>query len=477
MKPERSPKPLGIHPVSLMVAIGLLVVGLQVAGFHDLRHDDAYITYRYGQNIAQGDGFVFNAGERIMGSTSPGHVLLSAALYGVTGKEWLPTAMSILGCVAWTAQAAALFFLLRGVLGLSLASLVSLCIALGAAQSSNWVALETNLAVALTLWALVLALGSRWIAAGVVCALAGLVRPDAYLVTALLGAFCLFKVRTATWRFALAFFVTTLPWLVFATAYFGTPLPKSFGAKIGTANLLEYAVHVLRTPAETAVPSDSLWPWSLIAWLVAGAGAFFLIRADPRLWLLPAYALLHLVAYLFLLPPHEHEWHLYPAVLVFVVLGLSALAAVGRLAVGRAPTVRFGVAVIALSALLVAYAVRTDRLARGHGQFYWFGARDAAYRSLSDHLLRHADPQDVVATYEIGTIGYYTEMRIHDWFGLVTSNPDELPPQGTWMVSFWPGLVHAGDTPPSRTFSRSGFTAYLFDLRRPNGSRAAPEEE
>ena len=33
--------------------------------------DDAYITYRYARNLADGAGFVYNPGERVLGTTPP----------------------------------------------------------------------------------------------------------------------------------------------------------------------------------------------------------------------------------------------------------------------------------------------------------------------------------------------------------------------------------------------------------------------
>ena len=43
--------------------------------------DDFFITYRYAQNLVQGEGFVFNPGERVFGTTAPGFGLLLAALH------------------------------------------------------------------------------------------------------------------------------------------------------------------------------------------------------------------------------------------------------------------------------------------------------------------------------------------------------------------------------------------------------------
>jgi hypothetical protein len=47
--------------------------------------DDAYITYRYARNIASGVGFVYNAGERVLGTTTPAYTLLMALLSKLAG--------------------------------------------------------------------------------------------------------------------------------------------------------------------------------------------------------------------------------------------------------------------------------------------------------------------------------------------------------------------------------------------------------
>ena len=42
--------------------------------------EDAFITFRYARNIAQGLGFVYNPGERVLGTTTPLQTLLLAGL-------------------------------------------------------------------------------------------------------------------------------------------------------------------------------------------------------------------------------------------------------------------------------------------------------------------------------------------------------------------------------------------------------------
>lgn len=71
--------------------------------------DDAPITYRYADNIVQGNGFVYNPGERVLGTSTPLYTLILASL-GFLGVP-SPTAsnvLNLLGSVTLVAATMAL---------------------------------------------------------------------------------------------------------------------------------------------------------------------------------------------------------------------------------------------------------------------------------------------------------------------------------------------------------------------------------
>jgi hypothetical protein len=80
----------------LIVYIGARAVHLTATGAHAV-HDDAYITYVYAQNLARGNGPVFNVGERVWGFTSPAHVLVlaGAQVYWVSTSLRRPCGLAI----------------------------------------------------------------------------------------------------------------------------------------------------------------------------------------------------------------------------------------------------------------------------------------------------------------------------------------------------------------------------------------------
>ncbi len=460
--------------VGALVLVGLVVLWLQILGFDDMRFDDAFISYRYGQNLGSGLGFVFNPGERIMGSTSPGQSLLAAAVFRLVGEAPLPTVMAALGCVAWTAQAVALFVLLAPAVGVWGSLFVAMCVAAGAAGSYQWVTLETNATMALVLVALALGLRSRWVAAAFVAALAGLMRPDAYLLTAVLGVLCFRESPAVCRRALLAWSAVTIPWFAFATWYFGTPVPRSAVTKFHRVATSVYAHHLVTYPPESVFGrSTALW---VIGWVGAVVGVVVLTRREPRLATLAAYGLLHGAGYLYLRPFTAYAWHVYPEVVLFAVFSLGGMVVAGRL---LARVLSPAGTVVVFAASIALFGARGYRAATDHRLSYWGQQRDAVYRRVAEHLREFSDPDDVVVAAEVGTIAYYSHRRMHDLGGLVTRDPDApLPPPGAQLDSVIDTLPRARwfvlppywmkwRLPPSArvgVVESSDFRVYLVDL-------------
>src|SRR5437870_4317129 len=69
--------------------------------------DDAFITFRYARNLADGLGLVYNPGELVLGTTTPAWALVLAAGYRL-GLSDIPLLASVLAAVCDAAAAAML---------------------------------------------------------------------------------------------------------------------------------------------------------------------------------------------------------------------------------------------------------------------------------------------------------------------------------------------------------------------------------
>jgi hypothetical protein len=432
--------------------------------------DDAFITYRYGQNLAQGLGLVFNPGQYVQGSTSPGHMLLSSAVYALFGLHATPVAMAVIGCCAWNAQALALYRLLTPALGGAGAAVVALAIDLGVNGAAAWVPLETHLVAMLVLFAFVMLREQRFIGAAVCSGLAVFVRPDAAVAAALVLSAVLWELRARALVPLAWFAALALPWPLFATFYYGSPLPQTALTKFQRVGLFEYVFHELGHPSRRLLWAGAGIAWILIALAVALAGAVRLFKRDRRLLPYLTYGALHACAYAELRPFKLHTWHLYPWTSLFCVCVMSALLPLG-LFVGSAALPRKAVhllQVCLLTGLLLNAAVRFKAECVGLPKGYWSGQRDGAYQRVAEYLRQHANESDWFASIEVGTIAYYSGLSAYDLGGLVTRLDD---PIGAHPVRFV--VVNNSSmlrqTPSAQVFSaREGeFFANVYEPKKP----------
>ena len=106
--------------------------------------DDAYITFRYSRNLAEGHGAVFNPGERVEGYTSFLWMAIMAAAHLVGAN--IVVASKIVGggvTLAWFAALAAAHRWIRGLDPLVTGSALALCGTVGLASRWSMSGMET----------------------------------------------------------------------------------------------------------------------------------------------------------------------------------------------------------------------------------------------------------------------------------------------------------------------------------------------
>ena len=425
------------------VCLAAVGVRLWVALASGFQVDDAWITYRYAENLAAGEGFVYNPGERVYGTTTPLLTLLlaGAELAGVP----LPAASLALSLAATVATLLCLAALAAPRLGLAWAVLVA---GLAAVAPSHvvWSAsgMETALSIAFLAAAFLAYDRRRWTLLGLAAAGAFLTRFDAVVLLVALPVAEGFLALAGgargagggpAWRGLLraagSFLLATGPWLVFATLYFGSPVPNAVWAKTGLHRLGEAGLSVDRVPGLLRAALDpGLAPFALELLLAAAGAAAVLARRD-RLALVPAW-LGGYAAFLTLGQVHVHPWYVapfHPPLLLLWGAGLAGLTrwAGRRLARGEAPApARLGRPArlaAALGAVAVAGAVAVPAAlaeARGRQAVY-----DGAHAALGRWLAERAGPRDTIYAWDIGYVGHLTGRRILDFQGIVS--PEAIP--------------------------------------------------
>ncbi len=383
-------------------------------------YDDAFITYRYAQNLARGAGLVFNPGaawEPVLGTTTPGYGVVLAGLVAL-GLEVRQASLGL----NLLADATSLWLLARlfdrravptVIAGLGLAALPQLArISMGGMESP--LLLCATLAAALAARARgpgKSAAGARPVVAGLLAAACVSLRPESVLLVLVLGLAHLRPparlVRYAAPVLAFGAAYTALLWWVY-----GSPVPQSVVAKSGLPDPVDWTVRariILTESFAPLLPMVAALP--LVAW---GAVRLLARRVGP--WPLVAFALAMVAAYL-LKRPKTWGWYFYLPLaswVVCVAAGTEALlerlglAARAQRALAR-PLVVGGLAALVVAAGAVAIGRRPDAVTPNvyEAMAAWAEEDRPAERGAS------------VYASDIGAIAFFSGARVLDAEGLV----------------------------------------------------------
>ena len=427
--------------MTLIVAVGLAIlclgIGLAMASF---RLDDSFIIYRYARNIAAGVGFVYNAGERVLSTTTPLYTLLLAGLWFVMPD--LPALGNALSAAAIGGAGLALY-----ALGRDEGRIPALVMAgVYATFPLMWLTLgmETALLIFLGVSAVWAQARGRGMLAALLLGLAALTRPDALALAPLLALDALLA-RRVPWREGLVFLGVLAPWAIWSSLYFGSPLPATLTAKgAQTAMGVTGFAPGVTFPGGLALIAAALFEQSPL-WVGAAALAVLgLARVRRRRWamLLVGWALLHVLGYT-ILGVAPYRWYyapLAPGVAALIGLGASALFA-------RLPRPVWRWAVLVLFLTLIAGAA-----ARSLWLIYQTPRHDARfiagrgipmlptvdwdiYREAGEWLNRHTPPEALIGVSEVGQLGYYADRCMVDYLGLL--QPEVAAALGRRDVYWW----------------------------------------
>lgn len=381
--------------------------------------DDAYITYRYAENLRQGIGFVYNAGESVLGTTAPMYAMLLALLsYLVPDFVLLGHWFSIL---AWGGAALMTLPLLLKLNRPLAAAIAPVLIAVQPSILKS-VGMETPF---LLFMMLLVAWG--WLdrhkkTAVVAGAIMLITRQDSALWLLVLGFAVWQQKKELPWREAVGVMALTLPWFAFAAWQYGSILPNSASAKIGQTNVMVVGSGIpfwqqfglLLTEHELPL-IGILVVVALLAWLLEAATSRQWTGWWLGVWVLgytAVYSLLNVVNF---------NWYFVPPVAVTMLLAAIGLEAIYRWAQQLIRHQKWQLAqagVILIALLFIPLIVSLGLKTWNNNQIP--GVR-ADYFEIGRWLAENSEPEDTVATIEIGVIGYESKRPIVDTMGLVSS--------------------------------------------------------
>ena len=394
----------------VLLYVSLVTASLYLAYSH-WAYDDPFITYRYAQNLASGNGFVYNPGERVLSTTTPLFTLLLAALVPFWGD--LPHLANLISALSMAIGGLFLWDLAHtwktpwvGWVGLLLYPFFPLVVTTFGS--------ETPLYLALCLGAFAFYARRRYNLAAGLAAIAVLARPDGILVPILLAVDYWIRVRRPIpWTAIWIFLGLLVPWFLFAWIYFGSPLPVTLAAKQhqGAMAISQRFAPGLLTVLSPYLKHWYFWVEIVLAWL----GVIWMFwRA--RIWLLfLSWTALYFLGYT-VLGVSRYFWYYAPLVPGFLAAAGLGISAIFDVWTNHRPSSARILRWACLGAIVI--------LAIGQGVHLWrmrsvSNPRLMAYMAVGEWLQENTPLSARVGTLEVGAIGYYAQRPIIDFAGLI----------------------------------------------------------
>jgi len=410
--------------------------------------DDSFITFRYARNLLAGEGFVYNPGERVMGTTTPLYTGLMTLMGLLSGGTHAPFPWLALGLNSLADGITCLLLLHLGRrLGLPYAGLgtaltwaiapFSVTFAIGGLETSLYVLLLVGMALAHT--------AEKHPLAALLAALALLTRPDALILIGLVVLDRLWQLRPRNGKFggqlrpvvleAAVFLLPTLVWFAIATLYFGSPIPHSIAAKSLAYRLgpEEGFIRLLQHYATPFMENLTVGMWWVGLALALHPflfliGSMRVLKVNLRLWPWSAYPVFYLVVFA-VANPLIFRWYLtppLPAWMFFILAGLETL--VSRAATAWHLRQAGQVAGLVTFVILAPFGLSLQdwQLTPDHGRtspapaMAWYQL-ELLYAQVAEILrpeILQASPAPTLAAGDVGVLGFFSGARILDTVGL-----------------------------------------------------------
>jgi hypothetical protein len=411
--PNSFPRTLFFYCIGVLSIVIILCIV-----FLDYGYDDPYITFRYSWNLMQGNGFVFNVGEPVLSTTAPGYALLLAA----TGLIYpdIPLLGNVLSAVGLGLGAISLY-LWASETGQPFVGWIAGVFLLTFPLPITTFGSEVCFYIGMLLLGLYLYTRQRFDLAMGVMAVVTLIRPDGVIAAGLVMLHVMWTQRRVLWRPVLIYLLVLLPWLVYATWAFGSPIPVTLSAKQAQGRMLISDSFVWRAwKVFVAYMRRPLYRLYVPLGLV---GIWRVLVCKRRWWILLAWTVCYFVGYA-VLRVSGYFWYyapLVPAAVLSVAVGLDWVRS--KLANWRLGRFwQWGAMALCLVCLCWPNVQGLHYASRHPDK------RLAIYRHAGRWIDANLPADASVSMLEVGIVGYYARRRIIGFAAL-------LQPEATRLVN------------------------------------------
>ncbi len=386
--------------------------------------DDALTTFRYAENLISGKGFVYNAGERVLGTTTPLLTLILSVFLLLKMPPFNAALLISLTCSGLTAIVMYRFAQHLRFSGFSFVPALTY-ILWPRSIVTDTCGLETSLFTLIIISAWYFQHRKLWFYSVGLATLACVTRPEGFLLLGILLIHNCLKDRKNLRAYLIVPAIIIIPWLAFSYAYFDTIVPTSITGKLalyshtGTESLLEKLVYLLGL--------HSFPGWAMLS--VSTIGGWWLLRKQ-NFGKLEIIWLMAMIAFYTFSRTELFFWYVVPIYPLYIIFSSAAIPFIWD---------RFGFRtdkkILAQLVLAVTIAAGLIYMCNPLVAFYKEYARylKEVHKSIGLYLRDNANPHDTVSAKYIGNTGYYSQLKVQDRDGMINPSAADYNRRGDYL--------------------------------------------
>ncbi len=408
--------------IALVVAAGAVFTYLN----RNFIFDDALIYYRYIENFLNGNGLVYNKGERFNALTSPLYIYISLLVSLITGEVTL-TQTVLSG--SFLVLSSIMIILIFREIGMEKAGLIASIAIVSAKYFYQVFGMETNLFIFLSLTCIYFYLKNNIALLSAAGALLLLARGEGIFLLGILLYF-IYKEKKIRLRlkYLLPFAVIIGGNILFYYLYYGQAIPHTFAAKVSQGSSGLWGRYSFITGIEYLLGMFNKQGFYIVILFFAAAVGLIKFHSNKVLKILIIDSILLIIFYASLNIPNYHWYY------SVMFLTLFLLSSFGVCFLSEYITFR-SVKKSIISLVIILVFIYTGITHLEIVQLNKNEKPNQNYRYIGEWLRNNTPESSKIAAVEVGHLGWYSKRYIIDILGL--TNPHNAEYIGRREFSKW----------------------------------------
>lgn len=395
----------------------VIIIILMLAGYYFFRLDDAYIFYTYAKNIAEGNGYVFNIGEKVNATTSPLYTLLLSGIYFVT-QQFFSIDFAVIGILVSAASILLLICSAKKIFVNDKQFYLFTFLFLSTPLLKFGFGMETFLNLTLIFLAIQLYISEKLLAASAVLGLTVLARFDSILFCGVIFLhYLIVNKKFPSLKFIVVFVLVIAPWFIFSNIYFDSFLPTTIGAKLSQQEIGIFGEGLIFLSHSARLIPGGYLTISVLIFLLTFS-LVYIHKKQLRIFNNNAFTIIIIwsgllfITYTFILQAPPYQWYYTPFVVPVAVI--FAIAAADFLKENT--KLNYVITILFIASCVLPIKSMLDG----------YTGKYITFTSAAKWLNNYAEQGDLVGMDDIGMVGYYYKKgKLVDALGLI--NPEVAP--------------------------------------------------